>query len=127
VTKGARFWDFLGSRVSGVYGGISSILLSLSSFGGPNLSYGVPTWYSYCPKVLCKIVQRFGRSGVGFGGVYQLVLFISRAQVTPARPVPHTGLTSADSWLSFTRVNVLVSSLLSRIADVLSLVLFGAR
>jgi hypothetical protein len=28
------------------------------------------------PKVLCKSVERFGRSGVGFGGVDPRVLFI---------------------------------------------------
>jgi hypothetical protein len=84
VSKGARFWGFLGSRVRGVLGGISSIPLGLSSFGGPNLCYGVPMRCSYYPKVLCKIVERFGRSGVGYGGVNLLVLFIPRAQVTPA-------------------------------------------
>jgi hypothetical protein len=35
--------------------------------------------------------------------------------------VPHTGLTGVDSLLSFGRVNVLVSSLLSRVAVVSSL------
>jgi hypothetical protein len=39
----------------------------------------------------------------------------------------HTGLTGADSWLSFARVNVLVSSLLSRVVAVSSLVHFGAQ
>jgi hypothetical protein len=31
---------------------------------------------SYYPKVLCKSVERFERSGVGFGGVDLQVLFI---------------------------------------------------
>jgi hypothetical protein len=35
-------------------------------------SWGVPT----IPKVLCKFVERFGRSEVGFGGVNSRVLFI---------------------------------------------------
>jgi hypothetical protein len=125
VSKGARFWGFLGSRVRGVHGGISSIPLGLSSFGGPNLCYGVPMRCSYYPKVLCKIVERFGRSGVGYGGVNLLVLFIPRAQVTPAWSRPHTSLTGADLLLSFARVNVLVSSLLSCVAVVSSLVRFG--
>jgi hypothetical protein len=38
---------------------------------------GVPT----IPEVLRKSVERFGRSGVGFGGVDPQVLFIPRAQV----------------------------------------------
>ena len=41
--------------------------------------------------------------------------------------MPLTDLTGADPWLSFARVNVLVSSLLSRVAAVSSLVSFGAR
>jgi hypothetical protein len=41
MSKGARFWGFLGSRVRGVLGGISSILLDLARFGGQNLGYGV--------------------------------------------------------------------------------------
>jgi hypothetical protein len=47
-------------------------------------SWGVPT----IPKVLCKSVERFRRSGVGFGGVDPRVLFI------PSCP-GYTGLTSA--------------------------------
>ena len=41
--------------------------------------------------------------------------------------MPLTSLIGADSLLSFARVNVLVSSLLSRVAVVSSLVSFGAR
>jgi hypothetical protein len=41
--------------------------------------------------------------------------------------VPLNGLTGADSLLSFARVNILVSSLLSCVAAVLSLVRFGAQ
>jgi hypothetical protein len=120
VSKGARFWGFLGSSVRGVLGGISSIPLDLESFSGPKLGYGVPMRCSYYPKVLHKSVERFGRSGVGFWGVDPRALFIPRALVTPAWLVPHTGLTGADSLLSFVRVNVLVSSLLSRVATVSS-------
>jgi hypothetical protein len=54
-------------------------------------------------------------------------LFIPRAQVTPAWPTPHTGLTGSDSLFSFARVNVLVSSLLSCVDVVSSLVQFGAQ
>jgi hypothetical protein len=60
-------------------------------------------------------------------GVDPRALFISRVQVTPVRLVPLTGLTSADSWLSFARVNVLVCSLLSHVATISSLVCLGAR
>jgi hypothetical protein len=41
--------------------------------------------------------------------------------------VPYTGLTGADSLLSFARVNVLVCSLLPCVVVVSSLVHFGAR
>jgi hypothetical protein len=51
-------------------------------------------------------VERLGRLGVGFGGVDPRVLFKPRAQVTPVRLVPLTGLTGTDSLLSFARVNV---------------------
>jgi hypothetical protein len=65
--------------------------------------WGVPT----IPKVLRRSVERFGRSGVGFGGVDPRV--------------PLTGLTGADpSWV-FARVNVWVSSLLSLVAAVSNL------
>jgi hypothetical protein len=83
VSKGARFWGFQCSRVRGVLGEISSIPLNLASFGGQNLGHGVPMRCSYYPKVLCKFVEQFGTSGIGFGGVDLRVLFILRAQVTP--------------------------------------------
>jgi hypothetical protein len=55
------------------------------------------------------------------------VLFIPRAQATQVGPVSLTSLTGADpSWV-FARVNVWVSSLLSRVAVVSSLGQFGAR
>jgi hypothetical protein len=41
VSKGARFWGFRGSRVRGVFCGISLIPHDLASFCGPNLGYGV--------------------------------------------------------------------------------------
>jgi hypothetical protein len=47
-------------------------------------SLGVPT----IPKVLLKFMERFGRSGFGFGGVDPRVLFI------PSCP-GYTGLTGA--------------------------------
>jgi hypothetical protein len=83
VSKGARFRGFRCLRVRGVLGGISSIPLNLASIGGQKLGYGVPWGVPTIPKVLRKSVERFGRSGVGFGGVDPLVLFIPRAQVTP--------------------------------------------
>jgi hypothetical protein len=54
VSKGARFWGFLSSRVRGVLGGISLIPLILASFGGPNLGYGVPMRCSYYPQSLVQ-------------------------------------------------------------------------
>jgi hypothetical protein len=53
------------------------------------------------PKVLCKSVERFGRSGVGFGGVDPRVLFTPTSSGHTVWPVPLTGLTGADScWVS---------------------------
>jgi hypothetical protein len=82
---------------------------------------------SYYPKVLCEFVERFGRSGVGFGDVDPWVLFIPTSS-------GHIGLTGASHrsdqcrpLLGFARVNVCVSSLLSCVAAVLSLSQFGAR
>jgi hypothetical protein len=55
MSKGARFWGFLSSRVWGVLGGISLIALDLASFGGPNLGYGVPMRCSYYPQSILQI------------------------------------------------------------------------
>jgi hypothetical protein len=55
VSKGAWFWGFLGSRVRGILGGISSIPLDLARFGGQNLGYGVPMRCSYYPQSLSQI------------------------------------------------------------------------
>jgi hypothetical protein len=82
---------------------------------------------SYCPKVLFKPVERFGRSRLGFGGVDLRVLFIPRSP-------SHTSLTGASHrsdrcvpyWV-FARVNVWVCSLLSCVAAVSSLGWFEAR
>jgi hypothetical protein len=67
--------------------------------------WGVPT----IPKVLCKSVERFGRSGFGFGGVDTQVLFILTSS-------GHTGLTGASHrsdrcrpLLGFARVSSLLS------------------
>jgi hypothetical protein len=43
VSKGARFWGFLSSKVRGVLGGISSIPPFWTSFGGIKLGYGLLT------------------------------------------------------------------------------------
>jgi hypothetical protein len=68
---------------------------------------------SYCPQILFKPVERFGRSRLGFGGVDPWVLFI------PSYP-GYTGLTGAldrsdrcNPWWVFARVNVWVCLLLS--------------
>jgi hypothetical protein len=52
VSKGARFWGFLCSRVRGAFGGISSILLVWTSFDGIKLGYGLLMSCSYCPQSL---------------------------------------------------------------------------
>jgi hypothetical protein len=65
-------------------------------------------------------VERFGRSRVGFGGVDPRVLFI------PERP-SLTGLTGAVAAWVLPRVNISVCLVLSLVADVSSLVSFGAR
>jgi hypothetical protein len=72
-------------------------------------------------------VERFRRSRFGFGGVDPRVLFI------PSCP-GYTGLTGAldrsdrcEPWWVFARVNVLVCSLLSRVAVVSSSGPFGGR
>jgi hypothetical protein len=57
--------------------------------GGHKLGYGLPKRCSYYPQSLAKSMERFGRSGFGFGGVDSLVLFIPRSQ-------GHTGLTGAS-------------------------------
>jgi hypothetical protein len=76
---------------------------------------------------LFKPVERFRRSGLGFGGVDPRVLFIPRSP-------GHLGLTGASHrsdrcnpcWV-FARANVWVCSLLSYVAVVSSLGQFGAR
>jgi hypothetical protein len=50
VSYGARFWGFLCSRVRGVLGGISSIPLDLTSFGGIKHGYGLLMRCSYYPR-----------------------------------------------------------------------------
>jgi hypothetical protein len=84
VSKGARFWGFLGSSVRGVLGGISSIPLDLASSGGPNLGYGVPMRCSYYPQSLAQYLGEIQEIGSWIGGVDPRALFIPRAQVTPA-------------------------------------------
>jgi hypothetical protein len=91
VSKGARFWGFLLSRVRDVLGGISSIPLDLASFGRPNLGYGVPMRCSYFDQSLVRILGANREIGVGFGGVDPRALVIPRAQVL-------TGLTGASHW-----------------------------
>jgi hypothetical protein len=50
--KGLDFWGFRWSRVRGVLGGISSIPLDLTSFGGIKLGYGLLMRCSYYPQSL---------------------------------------------------------------------------
>jgi hypothetical protein len=54
VSKGARFWGFLSSRVRGVLGGIFSIPPFWTSFGGIKLGYGLLMRCSYYPQSLVQ-------------------------------------------------------------------------
>jgi hypothetical protein len=86
-------------------------------------SRGVPN----IPKVLFKSVERFGRSGFGFGGVDPRVLFIPSC---PGYTGPTGALDRSDQfepWWVFARVNVWVCSLLFCVAAVSSLGQFGGR
>jgi hypothetical protein len=55
VSIGARFWGFRCSRFRGVLGGISSISLDLTSFGGIKLGYGLLMRCSYYPQSLSQV------------------------------------------------------------------------
>jgi hypothetical protein len=119
MSKGTRFWGFLGSRGRGIIGGISFIPLNVASFSGLNLGHGVPMRCFYYTQSLLQIrganreIESWIRGGWPTGAIHP-------------ESSGHTGLTRANSLLSFARVNVLVCSLLSRVAVLLSLVNFGA-
>jgi hypothetical protein len=126
VSKEARFWGFRCFRVRGVLGGISSIPQDLASFGRQNLGYGVPMRCSNYPQSLAQIYRAIGEIVSWIWGSWLV------GAVHPESS-GHTGLTGAthrfDQWrilLSFARVNVWVSSLLFRVAAILSLGPFGA-
>jgi hypothetical protein len=55
VSKGARFWGFLSSRVRGVLGGISWIPPFWTKFGGIKLGYGLLMRCSYYPQSLVQV------------------------------------------------------------------------
>jgi hypothetical protein len=55
VSKGARVWGFLSSRVCGVLGGISSIPPFCTSFGGTKLGYAHLMRCSYYPQSLVQV------------------------------------------------------------------------
>jgi hypothetical protein len=127
VIKGARFWGFRCSRVRGFLGGISSIPLDLESFGGPNPGYGVPLRCSYYPQILAQICGAIREIGSWIWGSWPT------GAVHPESS-GHTGPTGASHrshrcilLLSFARVNVRVSSLLSRVAIASSLGQLGAQ
>jgi hypothetical protein len=99
MSKGARFWDFLGCRVRGVLGGISSIPLDLSSFGGPNLGYGVPMRCSYYPKSLAQIRGAIPEIGSWIWGCWP-------AGAVHPKSSGHTGLTSSSHRSNRCRLSV---------------------
>jgi hypothetical protein len=127
VVKEAWFWGFLGSRIRGVLGEISSILSILNVLVDQILAMEGPWCVPTIPKVLHRSVERFGTSGVGFGGVDPRVLFIPERPSWPVWQVLLTGLTGAEALWVLPRLNSLVCSLLSRVAVVSSLGRFGAR
>jgi hypothetical protein len=55
VSKGARFWGFLSSRVRGAFGGISSIPPFWTIFGGIKLGYGLLMRCSYYPQSIVQV------------------------------------------------------------------------
>jgi hypothetical protein len=85
------FLGFLGSRVKGILGGISSIPLDLANIGGPNLGYGVPLRCSYYPQRLAQIRGLIREIGSWIWGVDPRVLL--------------TGLTGAEVQWVLPRVN----------------------
>jgi hypothetical protein len=89
VSKGARFWSFRGSRVRGVLGGISSIPLDLTSFGGQNLGYRHPMRCSYYPQSLTQISGAIWEIGSRIWGSSPT------GAIHPESP-GHTGLTGAS-------------------------------
>jgi hypothetical protein len=105
-SKGAQFWGFWCSRVRGVIGGISSIPLDLASFGGQNLSYGVPMRCSHYPQSLVQIRGVIRKIGSWIWGSWPV------GDVQPESSA-HTGLTGGSHQsdrcrllLSFARVNI---------------------
>jgi hypothetical protein len=66
VSKGARFWGFPCSRVRGAFGGISSILLVWTSFGGIKLGYGFLMRCSLSPKYCSSLWSDSGDQGLDF-------------------------------------------------------------
>jgi hypothetical protein len=57
VSKWALFWGFSCSRVRGAFGGISSIPLVWTSFGGIKLGYGLLVRCSYYPQSLVQACE----------------------------------------------------------------------
>jgi hypothetical protein len=114
MSKGARFWGFLLSKVRGVLGKISSISLVLASFGGPNLGYGVPMRCSYYPQ---SLVQNRGANqeiGSWIWRSWPVGCYSSRAaQVWPVWPVQAfcgSCLGWTSWWVPCCRVLLMVSS-----------------
>jgi hypothetical protein len=114
MSKGAQFWGFLGSRVRGVLGGISSILLDIASFGGPNLVYGLLV--KFCsgerlvefPVVLCCRCFVSGSVWISvgpFGG-------FGISCLGPVWPASYTGLTGVGTCCGSSQCSVMVLELL---------------
>jgi hypothetical protein len=98
VSKGAGFRGFLGSRVTWVLGGISSIPLVLASFGGPNLCYGAPMRCSYYLQSLAQIrgAIRLIRSWI-WGKLTRGRCSSPSGQAWPVWPMLVTSLTGAEA------------------------------
>jgi hypothetical protein len=84
--KGLDFWVFLALGLEAFLVGFLRFLSSWQDSVDQmamECPWGVPT----IPKVLCNTLERFGRSGVGFGGVDPRVLFIPSGPAWPVWPV----------------------------------------
>jgi hypothetical protein len=127
VSKVARFWGFRCSRVRGVLSGISSIPNNLASFGAPKLGYGMPMRCSYYPQSLAQIHGAIREIGSWIWGSWPAgAVHPERLSLTGLTGAPHRSDRCKALWV-LPRVNVLVSSLLSRVAAVSSLGQFGAQ
>jgi hypothetical protein len=106
--KGLDFWSFRCSRVRGVLGGISSIPLDLTSFGGQNHGYGLLMRCSYHPPKSCSSPwSDSGDRSLDLEELTRRCCSSRAAQATPVKPMLLTGLTGASHLWDLPWVNCL--------------------